>query len=80
MHFFDTCAQGAENQIIIEVKKTCRDLHKLLGAHDWAKFLKNPTENDQKTVSKVFFCRFKSGAEVEGAGKWLTLGVCWTRL
>ncbi len=61
----------APNTIIIEVYRGCRKVPELLGAHKWIEFLKNPTDEERGRESRVFYCLFTSGREVQKIGEGL---------
>jgi hypothetical protein len=56
--------------IIIEVNRDFKHSEKLLGEHNWSKMLKKPTFDEKGTDkwSRIFYCRFAKGREVEKNG------------
>ncbi|CCM03009.1 uncharacterized protein FIBRA_05126 [Fibroporia radiculosa] len=56
------------NMVIIEVNRDFQGLQRVLGEHRWAEVLRNPSEEEKSKVSKVFFCKYRSGREVEKNG------------
>lgn len=60
--------------VIIEVMKTCPRIHALLGAHKWSLFLKHPDADQVDKESRVYYCRYSSGREVQKYG-WKRLDV-----
>lgn len=55
--------------VIIEVAKSCPNIVRLLGAHRWADFLKEPEESQMATESRVYYCTKNKGREVQKHGK-----------
>ncbi|KAI5122339.1 hypothetical protein M0805_002506 [Coniferiporia weirii] len=66
---------SAPNMVIIEVAKSCPRTNDLLGAHKWREFLKNPEADEVNNESRVYYCHYKSGREVQKNG-WKLIDVC----
>ncbi|KAJ8586439.1 hypothetical protein M405DRAFT_843857 [Rhizopogon salebrosus TDB-379] len=56
---------SARDMVIIEVARECPQLDRLLGEHRWSEFLKKPAEQDKDQVSKVFYCTYSTGRQVQ---------------
>ncbi|EJD08189.1 uncharacterized protein FOMMEDRAFT_16648 [Fomitiporia mediterranea MF3/22] len=65
---------SAPNMIIIEVIKACPKINAFLGAHKWHEFLRNPEPSQINNESRVYYCRYGSGRDVEKHG-WKRLYV-----
>ncbi|TDL22904.1 hypothetical protein BD410DRAFT_721962 [Rickenella mellea] len=59
----------APNMVIIEVARDSKNMEKLLGAHKWSEILRDPTEEEKKFESRVFYCVFNKGRDVQKAGE-----------
>ncbi|THH06172.1 hypothetical protein EW145_g4273 [Phellinidium pouzarii] len=59
---------SAPNMVIIEVAKTCPQIKNLLGAHKWRNFLQNPEADEVDKESRVYFCHYKTGRNVQKNG------------
>jgi len=57
--------------VILEVARECHQLDRLLGEHRWCEFLRKPNEQEKSQVSKVFYCTYSTGRQVEKNGQWL---------
>ncbi len=57
--------------VIIEVNRNFTDMDKLLGRHNWADFLKNPSDEEKERYSSIFHCTMNSVREVSKTGQWL---------
>lgn len=55
--------------VIIEVDRYFDRFDSLLGNHPWASFLKYPTEEEQDKASKIFWCHYNSGRQVQKNGE-----------
>ncbi|KAH8835867.1 hypothetical protein DL96DRAFT_1575887 [Flagelloscypha sp. PMI_526] len=60
----------ARNTVIIEVKKAMGPLleTKLLGEHKWNKLLKNPTEEEARLTSKIYYCTYPHARAAQKEG------------
>lgn len=47
--------------VIVEVKRDWDGFDRLLGEHKWADFLRNPSKEEDKKITQVFYCRWNSG-------------------
>ncbi|KAH8110567.1 hypothetical protein DFH11DRAFT_1690809 [Phellopilus nigrolimitatus] len=67
---------SAPNMVIVEVEKSCpKDkINALLGLHKWSEFLRNPEPDQYDKESRVYYCRYKSGRQVQKNG-WNRLDV-----
>ncbi|KAF8588848.1 hypothetical protein K439DRAFT_539396 [Ramaria rubella] len=64
---------SAGNMVIVEIRRDHEGFRKLLGAHKWSEFVRNPGEHHSK-VTRIFFSTFPNGRAVEKAG-WKRLFV-----
>ncbi|KAL5512578.1 hypothetical protein ACEPAG_3231 [Sanghuangporus baumii] len=65
---------SAPNMVIIEVMKDCPRLNALLGVHKWREFLRRPNPDQAKMESRIYYCRFSTGREVQKHG-WRRIDV-----
>ncbi|KAI0919209.1 hypothetical protein AcW1_003353 [Taiwanofungus camphoratus] len=56
------------NMVIIEVNRNFPDFNNLLGEHRWRNFLRKPSQDEEDRVSKVFYCTYSTGREVQKYG------------
>ncbi|KAI0034885.1 hypothetical protein K488DRAFT_44530 [Vararia minispora EC-137] len=54
--------------VIIEVEKEFDRFEDLLGLHKWSEILRNPTEEEARCSSSVFYCRFGSARDAQKEG------------
>ncbi|OCH93537.1 hypothetical protein OBBRIDRAFT_790242 [Obba rivulosa] len=59
---------SSPNLVIIEVRREYPDFDNILGEHRWSEFLKNPSSDDKKRVSQVFYCTLSTGRQVQKNG------------
>ncbi|CAK5277546.1 unnamed protein product [Mycena citricolor] len=69
--------RAAGNQVIIEVDRSYAYPERLLGEHRWDEFLQDPDDDEKGCVSKVFFCTYTSGREVQKNG-WKRIEVAYS--
>lgn len=55
--------------VIIEIARECPELDRLLGEHRWREFLKKSSKQEQDQVSKVFYCTYSTGRQVQKNGE-----------
>jgi len=55
--------------VIIEIARECPQLDRLLGEHRWREFLKRSSEQEQDQVTKVFYCTYSTGRQVQKNGE-----------
>lgn len=55
--------------VIIEVNRNFPDFNNLLGEHRWRNFLRKPSQDEEDRVSKVFYCTYSTGREVQKYGE-----------
>ncbi|TFY66097.1 hypothetical protein EVG20_g4993 [Dentipellis fragilis] len=65
---------SAPDMVIIEVDRDFDNFKGLLGAHRWSEFLKNPSDEEKNQVTKIFYCKYKSGRDVQKHG-WKQVNV-----
>jgi hypothetical protein len=53
---------------VIEVDRDFDSFDRLLGLHTWSEFLQRPTKDQLDKVSKVFYCTYNTGRQVEKNG------------
>jgi len=56
--------------VIIEIARECPQLDRLLGEHRWREFLKKSTKQEQDQVTKVFYCTYSTGRQVQKNGEF----------
>ena len=54
--------------VVIEVDRDFDGFDALLGSHKWSEFLLRPTEEQMGESSKVFYCTYDTGRQVERSG------------
>ena len=54
--------------VVIEVDRDFDRFNDLLGLHAWDKFLSRPNKEQKDKLSKVFYCTYNSGRQVEKSG------------
>jgi hypothetical protein len=54
--------------VVIEVDRDFDSFDRLLGLHTWSKFLQKPSAEQADKVSKVFYCTYNTGRQVEKSG------------
>jgi hypothetical protein len=54
--------------VIIEIKRDFDDFNRLLGEHRWNEFLKNPSAEERDKVTRVYYCVYNSGRQVQKNG------------
>lgn len=59
---------SARDMVIIEIARECPQLDRLLGEHRWREFLKKSTKQEQDQVTKVFYCTYSTGRQVQKNG------------
>ncbi|KAG1788324.1 uncharacterized protein HD556DRAFT_863198 [Suillus plorans] len=59
---------SARDMVIIEIARECPELDRLLGEHRWREFLKKSSKQEQDQVSKVFYCTYSTGRQVQKNG------------
>lgn len=59
---------SARDMVIIEIARECPQLDRLLGEHRWREFLKRSSEQEQDQVTKVFYCTYSTGRQVQKNG------------
>ncbi|EED84622.1 predicted protein [Postia placenta Mad-698-R] len=59
----------SSNMVIIEVPRRYPGFSTVLGEHRWSEFLRQPSDEEKTKVSKVFYCTYRSGREVEKYGR-----------
>lgn len=59
---------SARDMVIIEIARECPQLDRLLGEHRWREFLKKPSKQEQDQVTKVFYCTYSTGRQVQKNG------------
>lgn len=59
---------SARDMVIIEIARECPQLDRLLGEHRWKEFLKKSSEQEQDQVTKVFYCTYSTGRQVQKNG------------
>lgn len=59
--------------VIIEVKRDYGGFDRLLGEHRWNEFLKNPSQEEADKVTKVYYCVYNSGRQVQKCGGFASL-------
>ena len=66
--------------VIIEILEDCPQLNSLLGAHKWRKFLREPEPEQMERESRIYYCRYSTGREVQKYG-WRRIDVrdAWFR-
>ena len=63
--------------ILLEVSKTFVEHERLLGEHRWSEILKDPNEEEDKRVSRVFHSFYATGRDAQKDGSWIpTLTFC----
>ena len=55
--------------VIVEVNRDLPDFTVVLGAHKWREFLKQPSQDEEDRVSKIFYCQLSDGRKVQKTGK-----------
>jgi len=63
----------ALNMVIIEVKRDFDGFDRLLGEHKWNEFLKNPSPEEFEKKTRVYYCVYNSGRQVQKNGMFLAL-------
>ena len=53
---------------MIEVDRYFDRFDGLLGLHTWSKFLSMPSEEEKDKSSKIFYCTYNTGRQVEKSG------------
>ena len=61
--------------IILEIDREFDRFSDLLGLHPWSSFLRNPTDEEKTKVSKIFWCTFNNGRDVQKLGKTSCRGI-----
>jgi hypothetical protein len=53
-----------------DVCRTCtsEDWRRLLGGHRWKEFLVSPSPDEEDRVSKIFYCQYTTGRQVQKTG------------
>ena len=59
--------------IIVEIARSCPDIGSALGAHSWGKMLKNPSLGEDVKESRIFYCQYTTGRDVQKTGMCTTL-------
>ncbi|EKM53677.1 uncharacterized protein PHACADRAFT_148424 [Phanerochaete carnosa HHB-10118-sp] len=59
---------ASPNMIIIEVMRNFPNFDRLLGEHRWSEVFQNPAPENRERVSKVFYCKYNTGREVQKYG------------
>lgn len=59
---------SARDMVIIEIARDCPQLDRLLGEHRWREFLKKSSKQEQDQVTKVFYCTYSTGRQVQKNG------------
>ena len=54
--------------VVIEVDRYFEGFDGLLGLHTWPKFLLKPNEEEKDKSSKIFYCTYNTGRQVEKSG------------
>ena len=54
--------------VVIEVDRDFDGFNELLGLHTWSKFLSKPSEEEKDKSSKIFYCTYNKGRQVEKSG------------
>ena len=54
--------------ILLEVSKMFTDHERLLGEHRWSELLKEPSDEEEKRVSRVFHSFYSKGREAQKDG------------
>ena len=54
--------------VIIEVDKGCSKIDRLLGAHKWREFLKSPEKGQMENESRIYYCFYSKGRDVQKYG------------
>ncbi|EIW86766.1 hypothetical protein CONPUDRAFT_38529, partial [Coniophora puteana RWD-64-598 SS2] len=66
--------------VVIEVKRDYPHLDHILGEHRWSEFLINPPADVKNDVSRVYYCTYHSGRELQKHGwKCVPLEDDWFR-
>jgi hypothetical protein len=77
------------SMVIIEIARDFDGFERLLGEHRWSELLVNPNEEEKHRVSKIYYCTYSSGREVQKNGKhavlppstlWLTWGISFSQI
>lgn len=55
--------------IIIEIMRNFSNFDRLLGEHRWSEVFQNPTPENRERVSKIFYCKYSTGREVQKHGE-----------
>jgi len=62
-------SQQARDMVIIEVAREYPHFDRLLGEHRWSEFLREPSEQEKDQVTKVFYCTYSTGRQVQKNGE-----------
>lgn len=54
--------------ILLEISKEFTEHERLLGEHRWSEILKEPDDEEKKSVSKVFHSVYAKGREAQKDG------------
>jgi hypothetical protein len=57
--------------VIIEVKRDFDGFDRLLGEHKWNEFLRNPSKEEREKVTRVYYCVYNSGRQVQKNGAFV---------
>jgi hypothetical protein len=66
--YHPTYPHKSPGMVIIEVDRDFDRFDDLLGLHTWSKFLSQPNKEQMDKSSKVFFCTYNTGRQVEKSG------------
>ena len=56
------------DKIILEISEEYGDWRRILGEHRWAEFLKNPTPEEARLRSQIFFCTADTPRKIQKKG------------
>ncbi|EGO00551.1 hypothetical protein SERLA73DRAFT_38629, partial [Serpula lacrymans var. lacrymans S7.3] len=58
----------ARDMVIIEVARDYQHFDRILGEHRWSEFLVNPTGELQDQITRVYYCTYSTGRQVQKYG------------
>jgi len=71
--------------VIVEIKRDFDGFDRLLGEHKWSEFLSNPSAEEAEKVTRIYYCIYNSGRQVQKNGVYtchvmITELIAWLRV